>query len=188
MQRQILRLTSDLGEQVIDLWNGEQSPGLLLLSQSHRCEDDYGHAPNQMRRVRRQKNSVCLPDYTNGHATVQSHEFPTKLKKGSIEQQQDRPELRNPETPPFIEPASLPMFGETLVGPAPDPSVCKDPDRPIPVCHSGVDAEYSNSLPWIADRLPNCHAICMCLFSSSHAQLSRKHQKVEEPRELFKLN
>ncbi|MCJ1346940.1 hypothetical protein MMC31_005160, partial [Peltigera leucophlebia] len=159
IQHQILRLISDSGEQVINLWNGEQSPELLLLSQSNQCKDEYGQAPIQMRRVRRQKNSVCLPDYGNGPATVQTHKLPAKLKKGSIEQQQDRPGQRTPETPPFIKPVSIPMFGETLVGPGPDPSICKDPDRPIPVCHSGVDAEYSNSLPWIADRLPNCHAI-----------------------------
>lgn len=160
----------DSGEQFIDLWNGEQSPDLLL-SQSHLCEDDYGQAPNQRRRVRRQKDGVCVPANLNVPDTAQTPKLPAKLKKGSIEQQQNRPEQKTPERPPFIEPAPLPMLGGTLVGPGPDPSICKDTARQIPVCHSGVDAEYSSTLPWIADRLPNCHAICMCLLPSSHAQL-----------------
>lgn len=146
-QHQMLKLVLDSGEKVIDLLNGEQSPETLLLSQSRGCKDDYGQAPNRRRHVRRQKNSACSPDYLNGPETVQTHKLPAKLQKGSIEQQQGRPEQKTPETPPFVEPASLPMFGELLVGPGPDPSICKDPDRPIPVCHSGVDAVYSSTLP-----------------------------------------
>lgn len=159
--------TFDSSEARSNLWNGEQRPEPLLLSQSHGCKDDYGPAPNQRRRFRRQKDSVCLPEYLNGPDTVQTHKLPEKLQKGSIEQQRGRPGQKTPEKPPFIEPASLPMFGETLVGPGPDPSICKDPHRPIPVCHSGVDAAYSTTLPWIADRLPNCHVFCMCLLSIS---------------------
>lgn len=174
LKRLSAKLISDSGNKLIDLWNGEESPEVPLLSQSHLCEDDYGQAPNQrrrVRRVRRQKNSVCVPDYLNVPDPTQTPKLPATLKKGSIEQQQDRPEQKTPEKPPSTEPASLPMLGGTLVGPGPDPSICKDPDRQIPVCHSGVDAEYSNTLPWIADRLPNCHALCMCLLSFSHAQL-----------------
>lgn len=157
------------GGQAKDLWNGEQSPEPLELSQSNQCKDDFGQAPNQRRRVRRQKNGVCLSNYLNGPETVQTHKLPTKLQKGSIEQQQDRPQQKTPGTPPSMEPDSLPLLRETLVGPGPDPNICKDPDRPIPVCHSGVDAVYSIALPWIADRLPNCHAICKCFPSFSYA-------------------
>ena len=162
------RLILGSSEQAKDLWNGEQSPKPLQLSQSHRCKDYHGQAPNQRRRVRRQNNDVCLSDYLRGPETVQTNKLPTKPVKGSIEQVQDKPQQKPPETPSSMEPASLPILGETLVGPGPDPNICKNPDRPIPLCHSGVDAVYSATLPWIADRLPYSHAICMCLLLFSH--------------------
>lgn len=173
------------GEQAKDLWNGGQSPEPLELSQIDQCKDDFGQAPNKRkRRVRRQKNGVCLPKYLNEPETVQTHKVPTNFRKGPIGEQQDRPQQqKTPGAPPSIKPDSPPILGgETLVGPTPESNICKDPARPIPVCHSGVDAVYSIVLPWIADRLPNCHAICKC-FPSLPALISSQNFPHTPPRD-----